>query len=121
MSFYRIARACEDLATSKVIIDDAKRAFEAVTHLINKGYKKIAHFAGPKVLEICRKRLKGYSDALKKGHLDLLEEFIQYGGLDEKDGYSSMNNLLKQNIIPDAIFAVNDLVAIGAYQRIKES
>ena len=114
-------RACKDIATSKVIIDDAKSAFDAVAHLINKGYKKIAHFAGPEVLEICRKRLKGYSDALKKGHLDLVDEFIQYGGLDEKDGYNSMNNLLKLNIMPDAIFAVNDPVAIGAYQRIKEA
>ena len=47
--------------------------------------------------------------------------FIRYGGLHEQDGYSSMDALLKEKIIPDAVFAVNDPVAIGAYQRIKEA
>lgn len=114
-------RVCKDVAASKVVIDDTKCAFDAVTHLIDRGYKKIAHFAGPKVLEICKKRLQGYTEALKKGKLPVTKEFIQYGGLDEKDGYNSMDFLLKQNLIPDAIFAVNDPVAVGAFQRIKEA
>ncbi len=114
-------RACEGITASKVIIDDTKSAFDAVTHLIDRGYKRIAHFAGPKVLEICRKRLQGYNDALKRGKLPLFKEFVQYGGLDEKDGYNSMDYLIKKNLIPDAIFAVNDPVAIGAFQRIKEA
>ena len=114
-------RVCEDVDASKVIIDDTKCAFDAVSHLIERGYKKIAHFAGPKVLEICRKRLHGFTEALEQGNLPLIKDFVQYGGLDEKDGYNSMDNLLKQNLIPDAIFAVNDPVAIGAFQRIKEA
>lgn len=114
-------RVCEDVDASKVIIDDTKCAFDAVSHLIDRGYKKIAHFAGPKVLEICRKRLLGFTEALEQGNLPLIKDFVQYGGLDEKDGYNSMDSLLKQNLIPDAIFAVNDPVAIGAFQRIKEA
>jgi DNA-binding LacI/PurR family transcriptional regulator len=114
-------RVCKDIVTSKVIIDDKKSAFSAVMHLAGRGYKKIAHFAGPKVLEICKLRLLGYTEALKKAKLPLIKEFIQYGGLDEKDGYNSMDYLLKRNLLPDAIFAVNDPVAIGAFQRIKEA
>jgi DNA-binding LacI/PurR family transcriptional regulator len=114
-------RACEDVVASKVIIDDYKSAFDAVTYLIGKGYKRIAHFGGPKELDICRKRLNGYIDALKKVDIPLQNGFVRYGGMHEQDGYDSMDALLKENIIPDAIFAVNDPVAIGAFQRIKEA
>ncbi len=114
-------RACEDVSASKVIIDDSKSAFNAVTYLIEKGYKKIAHFAGPKALEICKRRLEGYAEALNKAHIHISKELICFGGLHETDGYNSMDFLIKQNIIPDAIFAVNDPVAIGAFQRIKEA
>jgi len=114
-------RVCEDVEANKVIIDDEKSAYIAVQHLIEKGYKKIAHFAGPKDLSICKKRLSGYKEALFENNLSVKEEYILHGGMHETDGYNSMNVLLKQNIVPDAIFCVNDPVAIGAYQRIKEA
>jgi DNA-binding LacI/PurR family transcriptional regulator len=114
-------RACNDVKASKVIIDDYKSAFDAVTYLINKGYKRIAHFSGPKELGICKNRANGYADALKQVHMSSQKEFIRYGGLHEQDGYNSMDALLKEKMIPDAIFAVNDPVAIGAFQRIKEA
>jgi DNA-binding LacI/PurR family transcriptional regulator len=114
-------RAYENVSASKVIIDDEKSANEAVTFLIKKGYKKIAHLAGPKTLEICKRRLNGYLNALKKAHIIIRNELICYGGLHEADGYNSMDELLKRNVIPDAVFAANDPVAIGAFQRIKEA
>lgn len=114
-------RVLKNISASKVIIDDAKSAFDAVSYLIDRGYKKIAHFAGPKVLEICKKRLNGYTEALNKARIPIMKELISYGGLHEIDGYNSMDNLLKKNIIPDAIFAVNDPVVVGAFQRIKEA
>ncbi len=114
-------RACEDISTGKVIIDNAKGSTEAVIHLINRGYKRIAHLAGPQTLEICRERLNGYKEALHARGLNFENELVQYGGLDEIDGYTSMDKLFTQKNIPDAIFAVNATVAIGAYQRIRES
>ena len=114
-------RVCEDVVASKVIIDDYTSSFNAVTYLIGKGYKKIAHFAGPRELVICIKRWKGYVDALTKKGFDVIDEFVRYGGLHEQDGYDSMDALLKEGKLPDAIFAVNDPVAIGAFQRIGEA
>jgi DNA-binding LacI/PurR family transcriptional regulator len=114
-------RVCEDVKASKVIIDDYKSAFEAVRYLLSKGYKKIAHFAGPKELGICRNRWRGFVDALKQVHMSSGNGFVRYGGLHEQDGYNSMDILLKEKMLPDAIFAINDPVAIGAYQRIKEA
>ncbi|MEW6193553.1 MAG: LacI family DNA-binding transcriptional regulator [Bacteroidota bacterium] len=114
-------RVCNEINTCKVIVDDEKSAFDAVQFLIGKGYKKIAHFAGPDALTICKKRLNGYKEALQQNGINISEDFIRSGGLHESDGYNSMNYLLEKNLIPDAIFAVNDPVAIGAYQRIKEA
>lgn len=114
-------RVCDDVPASKVVIDDYRSAFNAVAHLIQRGYRRIAHLAGPKELGICKKRLGGYVDALKQSQLQLRSEFVRYGGLHEEDGYTSMDALLQGSNIPDAIFAVNDPVAIGAFQRIKEA
>jgi len=114
-------RACDDVPASRVIIDDYKSAFDAVSFLTCKGYKRIAHFAGPKELDICRKRRDGYIDALKRAHLGIKDELVQYGGMHEDDGYASMGALIKEGVIPDAVFAVNDPVVIGAYQKIKEA
>ena len=114
-------RACEDVVASKVIIDDYTSSFNAVTYLIGKGYKRIAHFAGPRELVICIKRWEGYVNALKAAGLPVIEDFVRYGGLHEQYGYNSMDALLKEGKIPDAVFAVNDPVAIGAFQRIREA
>ena len=114
-------RACGDISANKVVIDDTKSAFNAVTYLIEKGRKKIAHFSGPKVLKICEQRLKGYKNALRKANINIDSKLIRFGGLHEIDGYNAMDSLIKENIIPDSVFAVNDPVAIGAFQRIKEA
>lgn len=114
-------RVCKDVSASKVVIDDAKSANDAVSYLIKKGYKKIAHFGGPKVLDICVNRLNGYKEALKKAGIPFKKELVHYGGLHESDGYEAMDYLIKNNIVPEAVFAVNDPVAIGAYQRIREA
>lgn len=114
-------RVCEDVVASKVVIDDYKSAFDAVTFLVRKGYKRIAHLAGPKELGICKKRRQGYLEALQEAQIALPKGLVRYGGLHEQDGYRSVDALLKEHLMPDAIFAVNDPVAIGAYQKIKEA
>lgn len=114
-------RACNDVSANKVIIDDMKSSFNAVKYLIEKGYKKIAHFAGPKELEICVQRFNGYKEALKEANIKFNSELVCYGGLHEIDGYNAMEFLLKKGNVPDAIFAANDPIAIGAFQRIREA
>ncbi len=114
-------RVCNDIETTKVIFDDMKGAFKAVSFLVEKGYKKIAHFAGPKNLSNSKLRCVGYMNALKKNNIQHEKNLILYGGMNEQDGYRSMDKIIKTGKYPDAIFAVNDPVAIGAFQRIKEA
>jgi len=113
-------RVNDDIEASKVVVDDYNGAFAAADHLIKSGYKRIAHLAGPKNLSICKYRLKGYKDALKLGNRPYNEELVVYGGLDDTDGVVGFQKLLSLEILPDAVFAVNDPVATGAFLTIKE-
>lgn len=113
-------RVCEDVDASKVIVDDFGGAFKAVEHLITSGYQKIAHLAGPEHLSISRCRCEGYIAALKKHNIPIDENFIIPGGLYEEDGASGIQKLYESKTRPDAIFTVNDPVAIGAFEKIRE-
>jgi len=114
-------RVCADVPASKVVIDDRRSAKGAVMHLVQRGYTRIAHLAGPRDLGICIQRKEGYVEALRESGIIVPDGFIRYGGLHEVDGYKSIECMLNEGTLPDAIFAVNDPVAIGAFQRIKEA
>jgi DNA-binding LacI/PurR family transcriptional regulator len=113
-------RVRSDIDASKVVVDDYNGAFAVVNHLIASGYKRIAHLAGPKNLSISDFRLKGYRDALAQGNLPYDEKLVVYGGLDDTDGVVGFQKLLNLEILPEAVFAVNDPVATGAFVTIKE-
>ena len=104
----------------KVVVDDYKGAFEAVDHLIKIGRRKIAHISGPKHLLIAVNRLKGYKDALEKNNLPFNEKYIIHCS-DMKDNTTlAVNKLLDLSNPPDAIFAINDPIAIKSLQVIKK-
>ncbi len=109
-----------DIKTSKVMQDDYCGAFEAVEHLIKKGYNRIAHITGPKELSFTQKRLQGYIDALKKHNIPLNQKWIVYSGFTQQSGEKDTFELFKYKIKPDAIFAVNDRKAVGAMIVLKK-
>jgi LacI family transcriptional regulator len=113
-------RISDEIPASKVVVDDYRGAYKAVSHLIESGYRRIAHLAGPKHLSIGSERRRGYMDALVKAGLPLEADLIVYGGLDDTDGIVGFHKLLNHSNMPDAIFAVNDPVATGAFLSIKE-
>lgn len=113
-------RVCEEINTSKVTVDDHDGAFMAVEHLIETGCRRIAHLSGPEQLSISKNRLQGYLDALRKHNLPLDQELIRQSSMAEEDIIRQTNSLLRLDFPPDAIFAVNDFVAVQAMQVIKE-
>jgi LacI family transcriptional regulator len=115
--FDRVAR---DIDTSRVMQDDYNGAFEAVEHLIQNGYSRIAHIAGPRGLDFTARRLKGYLDALKKHNKPIVDEWIIYSGFSQECGEADTFRLLECQEVPDAIFAVNDRKAVGAMLALKQ-
>jgi DNA-binding LacI/PurR family transcriptional regulator len=115
-------RDCEGLEADKVLVDDYDGAFQAVDYLVKTGCQRIAHIAGPANLSTSSHRLNGYLDALKKHNRDIDEELIiEVGGFSPEFGVEAATKLVNLPNPPDAIFGVNDGVAIGAMYVIKEA
>ena len=113
-------RIPEEIEASKVIVDDFEGAYGAVNHLIERGYQRIAHLAGNPTLYVSRKRSEGYEAALRDHGRDIRSEYIITGGYHEEDGRAGVERLLSLTDPPDAIFTVNDPVAIGAFRQLQD-
>lgn len=113
-------RDCPGFRAHKVVVDDYEGAFQAVEYLINTGCRRIAHIGGPDSLSTSAHRLNGYLDALKKNNRPVREELVvRSTGFSSECGVEAVKNLLSLADRPDAIFAVNDAVAIGAMSVIR--
>lgn len=113
-------RVCDEIDCTKVIIDDFKMSFLAVEHLIISGKRRIMHFKGPNDIISTKEREKGYRHALQKYGIEYDNRMIVNGGLTRNEGYTAMTQCLEGGIIPDALFAFNDQLAIGALKAIKQ-
>jgi LacI family transcriptional regulator len=106
---------------SKVIVDDYIGAKEAVLHLIEQGCKRIAHLEGAPNLIISKDRLRGYQDALSESNLEIRENYtVVCPNNSFEEGQRAAQKLLSLPNPPDAIFASNDPMAMGAILAIKE-
>lgn len=112
-------RVMPNFNTSTVVVDDYNGAYIITEFLIKKGYKRIAHIGGKRGFAISDLRFKGYSDALKKHKISVDKGLVYFGGFQEKDGIEGMKYLFEAVNKADAVFAVNDPVAMGAYEIIK--
>src|SRR5690606_41517097 len=112
-------RVPHHIRASKIMQSDFDGAFMATNHLIEKGYTKIAHIAGPKELSFTQERLKGYRASLEHANLPRNEDYIIFSGFSQANGYTDTLSLLSLNEKPDSIFAVNDRKAVGAIQALK--
>jgi LacI family transcriptional regulator len=108
-----------DVEASRVSQDGYHGAVEAVTHLVQNGYKRIAHIAGPRELAFTQERLDGYFEVLKKYELPVHDEWIIYSGFSQEAGERDTYRLLELEERPDAIFAINDRKAVGAMVALK--
>ncbi len=108
---------------SKVMIDDRKAAYDVVTYLIKKGYKRIAHFRGGLDPQNSIDRFLGYKRALLDHNIafDPSLVYICNKNSDFKDGYDTTNQLLKEHgDSVDAIFTITDVIAIGALKYLSD-
>lgn len=105
-------RICTGINCSRVVVDDYMGAYNAVTHLINTGCRRIACYSSPMTLEISKNRYNGYRDALLKNGLKVNENFLRICD-NREDAEVLTPELLQQEEIPDAFFAVNDDTAVG--------
>ena len=112
-----VDQKANDNSISSVSVDDVAGGFMAVEHLIAQGRKRIAFVGGPLNSKQIRERLKGAKKAVAKNPGVTLE-IMETENLTVLDGRLIGDQLAKlpKNRRPNAIFAANDLVAIGILQ-----
>jgi LacI family transcriptional regulator len=112
----RGSRVAEDPA---VEVNNARASADIVNHLIGLGHTRIAHIAGPLSTTTGAERAAGFQDALRSHGLGpdprLVAEAAAYS---EEAGYAAARRLLRAS--PTAIFAANDLLALGALRAARE-
>jgi len=106
-----VDRIVDAIDTHKVIADNFKGAYDATTHLIKNGYRRIAHLANSEYLSITKERVAGYVKALEDAGMPLNNAYLQYclhGGMlyDEVD--HAMTSFMELKQPPDAVFASAD-------------
>jgi LacI family repressor for deo operon, udp, cdd, tsx, nupC, and nupG len=110
-------RVAEELETLKVINDNEQASYEAVSHLIESGYKRIALLEGPQNLSIFKQRKTGYLRALKAYNVDVINELIVENAWTKELGAEGTRKLLSLPEPPDAIFAsTSDFSALGVLE-----
>jgi LacI family transcriptional regulator len=107
-------REVEQVSADLVEVDHEAGAWIATRHLIDLGHKRIACITGPLDLAPARQRLNGYRRAIAEAGLPVTPMWEIDGGFTSEMGYSAMQRLLVLSQKPSAVFASNDLMAIGA-------
>lgn len=87
-------------------------AVAMVEHLVAAGHRRIAFIAGPPDNFDAHERLRGYREAMDRLLPDM-EKWVVPGGFDEASGHSAALALLQDTVRPDAVFAANDMMAMG--------
>jgi len=93
----------------------------ATEHLLGLGHTRIAHVTGAQALGISEERLGGYRDALAGAGLPVDPALVLEGRFTEEGGYEAATALLETSPDLTAVFAANDLSALGVVGAIVES
>ncbi|MBD1362746.1 LacI family DNA-binding transcriptional regulator [Mucilaginibacter sp. ZT4R22] len=106
-------RVTDEIDTHKVIADNFKGGYDATCHLLDSGYKRIAHITSPANISITKERFAGYSKALEEAGIAIDDDYIKYcphGGRDIGEVENALNELLSLKNKPDAIFTTSDRI-----------
>lgn len=106
---------------NSVVPDDHYGATLAVRHLIALGHQRIGYINGPENWHNSRARYVGYKDELERHNIPFDPDLVQPGDWEMESGYRAAQNLLALRDRPTAIFAANDLMALGAIYAIQDA
>jgi LacI family transcriptional regulator len=116
-----IDRLPEDWAGDTVTAANQKGAYEATQYLIGMGHKHLATITGPLHLTNAEERLNGFRQAVKDAKFQLAPEYVQEASFDKLGGASKTELLLRLIPRPTAIFAGNDMIALGVLAAIRDA
>lgn len=103
---------------SFVDVDNRGGARQAVEYLVGSGRRRIACITGPQDMSSGRDRLDGYRDALVDAGLPFDRDLVEAGEFSDASGVHGAAALLDRHVEIDALFAANDVMALGAMREL---
>ncbi|MDW8319765.1 MAG: LacI family DNA-binding transcriptional regulator [Armatimonadota bacterium] len=101
--------------------DNEMGGYLATKHLIEQGHRRIAHLHGALNIPNACDRLRGYHRAMQEAGLPILPELVRESGFLEQGSYEITRELLQLPEPPTAVFAANDVSAVGVLRAVKDA
>lgn len=114
-------RESEGIASDVVLIDNYQGGYEATRYLISIGHRRIACISGPSMIRPSAQRVDGYLKALDEAGIPFDDALLRMGDLRYYGGEEQMKIIMKLPEPPTAVFACNDMMALGAIRTIREA
>ena len=116
-----VDRQVPGVQLDSVFADNQAGGLLATNHLIGLGHSAIACITGPQGVRSSSERLAGYRSALQTAGLSSHPGWVVEGDFQYQGGYDAAAELFSAGSAPSAIFACNDLMAIGVYRYAHEN
>lgn len=116
-----VHRLFNSLNPNSVVPDDRYGARLAVRHLAELGHRRIAFINGPEGWDATINRMAGYQEELAAWGIPFDPALVERGDWEVQSGYSAAQRLIRVDPPPTAIFAANDLMALGVIYAVQEA
>jgi LacI family transcriptional regulator len=121
MPVVMVDRDVPNVEVDAVLTDNQLGGYLATRHLLELGHQRIACISGPSSITPSAERMIGYRKALEESGLSYDEKLVLRGDYHAQSGMEITHSILKMNPRPTAIFALNDLMALGALRAAAEA
>lgn len=116
-----IDRHLRSLACDSVTLDNTAAAEKLVDHVVAMGHRRIAFVTDAENVSTGHERLAGYRAALAKAGIDYDADLVFRTSTDQMGGYRATQQILASAARPSAIFAINNMTAIGVVQALHQA
>jgi LacI family transcriptional regulator len=113
LRFIALDRSVPSTHAVRIHSDNLAGARAVTEHLIELGHRRIAHIRGPEFCDVALERYEGYRAALKAHRIRYDRRLVVTSTFDESGGRTALDTLVQRKSPFTAIFASNDLIAIG--------
>ena len=121
LPFLLVGRWLPGLEDHAVLTDEFEKAKEVTSLFLSNGHRNVLHLAGPSFVSSSIDRIEGYRAAYREAGIPVNEDLIVATDGHTEDGLHQINAIIRKELPFTALFAFNDLVAIGALRALKEA
>jgi len=118
--FVLLGRHFPGHSVPSVVSDDVQGAYDAISHLVRLGHRRILFLNGPIYISSARERLDGYLQAHKDLGVEVDETLVRQCAPDTRSAYNELNSAMLEDLDFSAIFSFNDIMMLGVVRLLRE-